>query len=85
MIHQPATIAVLILLMNLPFGYWREGVNKLSPSWFVAIHIPVVLAIALRVLLGMGFRLATLPLYVAAFAGGQWLGGRGRRLAARRG
>lgn len=79
MMHHPLTIAALILLMNLPFGYWRAGVAKLSPSWFVAIHVPVVLAIGIRLLLGVGFRLATLPLYVAAFAGGQWLGGKGRR------
>jgi hypothetical protein len=82
MMHQPATIALLILLINLPFGYWRAGVPRLSPAWFLAIHLPVILAIGIRILLGMGFRLVTLPLYVAAFAGGQWLGGRGRPGAA---
>lgn len=75
----PAGIALLILVMNLPFGAWRAGVRKLSPSWFVAIHAPVVLAIGMRVLIGVPFRLATLPIYVAAFFLGQLAGARVRR------
>jgi len=69
-------VAALILLLNLPFGYWRAGVRKLSVSWFVAVHVPVLLAIGLRFASGMGFQWRTLPLYVAAFFGGQWLGGK---------
>jgi hypothetical protein len=74
-----AAVALLILLLNLPFGYWRGGVRKFSPQWFVAVHAPVPLAIGLRFALGLGFRLATLPLFVAAFFGGQFLGGRLRQ------
>jgi hypothetical protein len=76
----PAGIALLILVMNLPFGAWRAGVRKLSPSWFVAIHVPVVLAIGMRILIGVPFRLATLPIYVAAFFLGQLAGARARRM-----
>lgn len=76
----PAGIALLIFLINLPFGAWRAGVRKLSPSWFVAIHLPVVLAIAMRIVMGVPFRLTTLPLYVAAFFLGQLAGARVRRL-----
>jgi hypothetical protein len=65
-----------ILLLNLPFGYWRAGLRKLSLLWFLAIHLPVPLAIGLRWALGLPFRLATLPLFVAAFFGGQFLGAR---------
>jgi hypothetical protein len=72
-------IAALILVLNLPFGYWREGVRKFSPAWFVAVHLPVPLAVALRFASGLGFEWRTLPLFVAAFFGGQWLGGRLRR------
>lgn len=68
-----------ILLLNLPFGYWRAGLRKLSLAWFLAIHVPVPLAIGLRFALGLPFRLATLPLFVAAFFSGQFLGARIRR------
>jgi hypothetical protein len=74
----PTGIAILIFVMNLPFGAWRAGLRKLSPTWFVAIHLPVVLAIGMRILIGVPFRLATLPLYVAAFFLGQLTGGRAR-------
>lgn len=69
-------VAGAILALNLPFGYWRAGVRKFSPQWFVAVHAPVPLAIGLRFAVGLGFRLVTLPLFVAAFFGGQFLGGR---------
>jgi hypothetical protein len=72
-------VAILILALNLPFGYWRAGVRKFSPQWFLAVHVPVPLAIGLRFAVGLGFRLATLPLFVAAFFGGQFLGARIRR------
>jgi hypothetical protein len=76
-----AAVAALILIVNLPFGWWRAGLRKFSLPWFVAIHAPVPLAIGLRYLSGLGFRWDTLPLYVAAYFGGQYLGG---RLARRR-
>jgi len=72
----PVGIAFLIFMMNLPFGAWRARLRKLSPAWFVAIHLPVVLAIGMRVLIGVPFRLVTLPLYVAAFFLGQLAGAR---------
>jgi hypothetical protein len=71
-----ALVAVLILLLNLPFGFWRAGVRKFSPAWFVAVHAPVPLAIGLRLASGLGWRLGTLPLFVGAFFAGQFLGGR---------
>ena len=70
---------LLAVLMNLPFGYWRAGSRKFSLVWFVAIHAPVILTIGLRVVLGVPFRLATLPLFVLAFVGGQFLGAKIRR------
>jgi hypothetical protein len=75
-IRNPLVIAGVVLAMNLPFGYWRGGVRKLSAPWFVAIHLPVGLAIAYRFLIGVHFRWLTLPLYVAAFIAGQSAGGR---------
>jgi hypothetical protein len=75
-------VLALIFVVNLPFGYWRAGVRRLSPAWFVAVHAPVVLAIAMRLLAGIPFRLVTLPLFVAAFFAGQMTGGRIRTRAA---
>ena len=75
--------AALIVLLNLPFGYWRAGLRKLSPAWFFAIHAPIPLAIGLRFAMGIPFRFTTLPIFVAAFFLGQWLGARMRQLSAR--
>ena len=68
-------------LINLPFGYWRGGVRKFSAAWFVAIHAPVPMVVALRYFLGLPFRWGALPLLVAAYFGGQFVG---NRLRARR-
>jgi hypothetical protein len=72
-------IVPAVFLLNLPFGFWREGVRKFSPSWFLAVHAPVPAVIALRILSGMGFQLATVPVVVSAYFAGQFLGGRLRR------
>lgn len=80
----PWALAAAIVVLNLPFGWWRAGVRKFSPAWFLAVHIPVPLAIGLRIGVGAGWRLATLPLYVAAFFTGQLLGARLRGLHAGR-
>jgi len=69
-------VAAAILALNLPFGYWRAGLRRFSGRWFLAVHAPVPLAIGLRFAMGLGFQWRTLPIFVAAFFGGQWLGGR---------
>ena len=68
--------AAFTLLVNLPFGYWRAGTRKFSPAWFVAVHGPVPLVVAARLLLGVGFRWANITVLVAAFFAGQLAGGR---------
>ena len=76
MIHAPLGLTVAaVSLLNVPFGYWRAAVRRLSPAWFAAVHVPVVLAILLRVGVGLPWRLATLPLFIGAFVAGQALGG----------
>jgi hypothetical protein len=69
------TVAAFVFLLNLPFGYWRSRVPTRSRQWFLAIHLPVPLVIALRLLSGLGFQLATFPLMVGAFFLGQLAGG----------
>jgi hypothetical protein len=76
---QPLAYLVALAVtfaLNLPFGYWRAGVRKFSPQWFVAVHAAVPLVIALRFALGLPFRWSMLPLFVAAYFGGQLAGSR---------
>ena len=65
-----------VLVINMPFGFWRAGTKRFTLPWFLAIHVPVPLAVGLRLLAGVGWRLGTLPLFVGAFLAGQLLGGR---------
>jgi hypothetical protein len=66
----------LVCAANLPFGYWRAGLAKRSLPWLVAIHAPIPLVWLIRDLLDLEWRLATLPLFLAAYFLGQWSGGR---------
>lgn len=75
-----AFVAGLTLALNLPFGFWRAGVRRFSLPWFVAVHGPVPLIVALRIGAGLGWRLSTFPLVVGAFFSGQVIGGRFRHL-----
>lgn len=72
-------IALVILALNVPFGFWRAGTRKYSLPWFLAIHVPVPIAVGLRMAAGVGFRLSVLPVFVGAFFAGQYLGGTVRR------
>ena len=74
-----ALALLLVSLANLPFGYWRAGLAKRSLPWIAAIHAPIPLVWLIRDLLGLEWRLATLPLFVGAYFLGQWLGGRMRQ------
>ncbi len=72
--------ASLVFLINLPFGYWRSKETRFSRRWFLSIHLPVPLVIAVRMLSGLGWQLATFPVMLFAFFGGQYAGGIVRRL-----
>jgi hypothetical protein len=76
-------VALAVLIVNLPFGYWRAGLRKFSVPWFLAIHAPVPLVIGIRLLAGLGWHLGTVAVLAAAFLSGQLLGGR-LRLSCRR-
>jgi len=72
-------VALVVMLINLPFGWWRAGVRKFSRSWVLAVHVPVPMVVALRLASGLGFRLATFPVMIGAYFTGQFLGGALRR------
>ena len=67
-------VALAVLLLNIPFGYWRANVRKFSLQWVLAFHIPVPFIILLRVVSGIGFHWITYVLLVAAFFTGQYTG-----------
>jgi hypothetical protein len=78
---QPMAYAFAMLAtlcINVPFGYWRAGVRKFSPAWFVAVHAAVPMVVGLRFALGLPFRWILFPLFVAAYFGGQTAGARWR-------
>jgi len=76
-------VALAIVVINLPFGFWRSGLRKFSPAWFVAIHAPVPLVAVVRILAGVSWHLATFPVLIGAYFAGQFLGSLlGRRMRA---
>ncbi|HEX8189165.1 MAG TPA: hypothetical protein VF586_12490 [Pyrinomonadaceae bacterium] len=77
--------APLVFLINLPFGYWRASVRKLSARWFLALTLPAPLVVALGVFSGLGWKLMSFPVLVGAFFLGQFVGGRVRNIIQGRG
>jgi len=69
-------VAAIVFALNLPFGYWRAHVPKFSRQWILAVHLPVPLVIACRLLSGLGFQLITYPVMIGAFFIGQFVGGK---------
>jgi hypothetical protein len=72
-------VAAAVLLLNLPFGYWRSGVRRFSWQWILAVHLPVPAVVALRVFSGLGWQLISFPVLIGAFFTGQYVGGRVNR------
>ncbi len=69
------TVAILVFLINLPFGYLRAKSEKFSKHWFMWVHVPIPFVIALRLLSGLGFQLYTFPIMIGAYFTGQFVGG----------
>ncbi len=66
--------ALIDLLFNIPFGYWRANTKKFSLQWFLSIHLPIPFLIILRIYSGIGFEFITYPIMVSAFLLGQHFG-----------
>ena len=67
-------ISIIVLILNIPFGYWRANVTRFSLQWFLSVHIPVPFIIALRIFSDIGFAWYTYQFLVTAFFLGQHLG-----------
>jgi hypothetical protein len=72
------TLATAIVVLNVPFGYWRAGTARFSRPWFIAVHFPVPFVIALRVSWGIAWRVGNLPMLLGAYFLGQMVGGQMR-------
>ena len=70
--------ALATYVLNLPFGYIRQGFRKFSVMWFIAIHAPIPFVVLFRHLFGLGFELYTYPIMVTAFFLGQFTGKKAR-------
>ncbi len=66
--------ALSTFVLNIPFGFVRQGFKKFSVMWFVSIHAPIPVVILFRHLFGLGFQLYTYPIMVSAFFLGQFAG-----------
>jgi len=67
-------VSLVVLALNVPFGYWRANVKRFSLQWYLAIHVPVLFIIGLRLAFHLGFAWYTYVALVSAFFLGQQFG-----------
>lgn len=68
------TVTLFAFAVNIPFGYLRSKCRRLSFTWFLYIHAPIPLIIALRLIMGLSYK--AIPLILVSAVAGQFLGGR---------
>ncbi len=68
------TVIALAFSLNLPFGYFRQGVKKYSLKWFTYIHAPIPFVVIARLTAHLDFRY--IPMLLFASLAGQFCGGR---------
>jgi hypothetical protein len=75
-INYPTLIilAILVFIINLPFGFWRGKTRKYSFKWFLFIHLPIPVVILLRIYSGVGFAFISYPVLLSSFFMGQFVG-----------
>jgi hypothetical protein len=79
------TVALLVFVFNLPFGYWRASVRRLSGRWLLALLLPALGFVALGIYSGLGFRPTSFAAAIVAYLLGQFVGGRLRNIIQGRG
>jgi len=70
-------VLAVVMLVTLPFGFYRAYTRKFSLRWFVAIHVPVILVFLARFESHLSY--AFIPLTSLAFVTAQILGARAGR------
>lgn len=78
------TFSLLVFLLSLACGYWRASVRKGSRQWILAVFLPALSIIPLRIYSGLDFGLKTYAA-AAAYLLGQFVGGRLRNIIQGRG
>ena len=69
--HVLIGLLAFVYIFNLPFGYWRAATKKLTKEWALAVHLPVPVIFALRVVYGVGlYRSSYSPSSSANFQAG---------------
>ena len=74
MFLKVAVVLVIVLVVTLPFGFYRAYTRKLSVRWFAAIHVPVVFVFLARFLAHVPYYY--IPATCTAFAIAQFGGAR---------
>lgn len=69
-----AYTCIATIIINLPFGYFRGGLRKLSFLWLVAIHAPVPLVIIVRKFHDLNLTWGLAPFLLGSYFIGQLLG-----------
>lgn len=69
-----AVVSVVAFVVNVGAGRLRTRSAKFSVSWFLWIHLPIVVILPIR--LWVGLSAWFIPLLVAVALAGQWVGGR---------
>ena len=73
------TFAIIVFFLAFPFGFWRAKSKFKSRDWMLAIHIPVLFIILLRIYnkvhFHTGFSWTSVIYNVIAFMLAQYLAG----------
>jgi len=73
------TFAIVVFFLAFPFGFWRAKSKFKSRDWMLAIHIPVLFIILLRIFnkiyFHTGFSWLSVAYNLTAFMSAQYLAG----------
>ncbi len=64
-------VAIIVFLVNIPFGYWRANADRFSLQWTLTIHLPISFINLLRIYSGIGFEFITYPIIITFILGQQ--------------
>jgi len=71
--------AFFVFLLAFPFGFWRAQTKFRSRDWMLAVHIPVIFIILLRIYnklhYNIGFSWISVAYNIIAFFSAQYLAG----------
>lgn len=71
-----ALVLIFAFLVNLPFGWLRRNERKFTFKWWLYIHLPIPLIIALRIWLDIQPWQLWVPIIIATAVVGQVVGAR---------